>query len=224
MAGKPIRLRKAAGELNVGLPTLVEFLESKGIKIDSNPNTRLEQEHFELLCQEFKAVYDDAIQTGTSDPLSYAIAQIVGSIKKTFEEDNQKLRQKMNNTRNQIRAINRNQEAVTQAYIRKDIAWVERYRKLLKDKEEAFQEGKEVERASLIKYLQETISDLENFSNFNLIRKICWILRGLVNTIQNQEHLKNQSGLSCNHLNSESQACYGISKATLPNHTEVVIE
>jgi translation initiation factor IF-2 len=55
MAGKPIRLGKAAGELNVGLPTLVEFLESKGIKIDSNPNTRLEQEHFELLCQEFAA-------------------------------------------------------------------------------------------------------------------------------------------------------------------------
>lgn len=55
MAGKPIRLGKAAGELNVGLPTLVEFLESKGIKIDSNPNTRLEQEYFELLCQEFAA-------------------------------------------------------------------------------------------------------------------------------------------------------------------------
>ena len=55
MAGKPIRLGKAAGELNVGLPTLVEFLESKGIKIDSNPNTRLEQEHFELLRQEYAA-------------------------------------------------------------------------------------------------------------------------------------------------------------------------
>ena len=55
MAGKPIRLGKAAGELNVGLPTLVEFLESKGIKIDSNPNTRLEPEHFDLLCQEFAA-------------------------------------------------------------------------------------------------------------------------------------------------------------------------
>ncbi len=55
MAGKPIRLGKAAGELNVGLPTLVEFLESKGIKIDSNPNTRLEQEHFELLRHEYAA-------------------------------------------------------------------------------------------------------------------------------------------------------------------------
>ncbi len=55
MAGKPIRLGKAAGELNVGIQTLIDFLHSKGIKIDTNPNTRLEQEHFELLCQEFAA-------------------------------------------------------------------------------------------------------------------------------------------------------------------------
>jgi len=55
MAGKTIRLGKAAGELNVGVPTLIEFLQSKGIKIDTNPNTRLEQEHFEMLCQEFAA-------------------------------------------------------------------------------------------------------------------------------------------------------------------------
>lgn len=55
MAGKPIRLGKAASELNVGLPTLVEFLGSKGITIDSNPNTKLDPEHFHLLCTEFAA-------------------------------------------------------------------------------------------------------------------------------------------------------------------------
>jgi translation initiation factor IF-2 len=55
MAGKPIRLGKAAGELNVGIQTLIDFLQSKGIKIDTNPNTRLESEHFDLLCQEFAA-------------------------------------------------------------------------------------------------------------------------------------------------------------------------
>ena len=55
MAGKPIRLGKAASELNVGLPSLVEFLESKGVKIDSNPNTKLAPEHFDLLCTEFAA-------------------------------------------------------------------------------------------------------------------------------------------------------------------------
>ena len=55
MAGKPIRLGKAAGELNVGISTLVDFLDSKGIKIDMNPNTKLESEHYEILQKEFAA-------------------------------------------------------------------------------------------------------------------------------------------------------------------------
>jgi len=58
MAGKPIRLGKAAGELNVGLSTLVEFLDSKGVKLDASPNTKLEGEHYELLRQEFAADHD----------------------------------------------------------------------------------------------------------------------------------------------------------------------
>ena len=55
MAGKPIRLGRAAGELNVGISTLVEFLDSKGIKIDVNPNTKLEGEHYDILQTEFAA-------------------------------------------------------------------------------------------------------------------------------------------------------------------------
>ena len=55
MAGKSIRLGKAAGELNVGISTLTEFLASKGVKIDSNPNTKLESDHYQLLQNEFAA-------------------------------------------------------------------------------------------------------------------------------------------------------------------------
>ncbi len=55
MAEKSIRLGKAAGELNVGIVTLTEFLASKGVKIDNNPNTKLESGHYELLRQEFAA-------------------------------------------------------------------------------------------------------------------------------------------------------------------------
>ena len=55
MAGKPIRLGKAAGELNVGISTLIDFLHSKGIKIDTNPNTKLEPEHYDVLQKEFAA-------------------------------------------------------------------------------------------------------------------------------------------------------------------------
>ena len=58
MAGKPIRLGKAASELNVGVSTLVEFLESKGMKIDSNPNTKLEEDQIDLLRGEFSADVD----------------------------------------------------------------------------------------------------------------------------------------------------------------------
>lgn len=55
MSDKPIRLSKAASELNVGLPTLIEFLSSKGISIDSNPNSKLDPEHYSLLRAEFAA-------------------------------------------------------------------------------------------------------------------------------------------------------------------------
>lgn len=51
-AGKPIRLGKAAGELNIGISTLVEILASKGIDVSSNPNTKLESSHFEILKNE----------------------------------------------------------------------------------------------------------------------------------------------------------------------------
>jgi translation initiation factor IF-2 len=58
MAGKPIRLGKAAGELNVGVSTLVEFLESKGIKIENNPNSKVEGEYYDILQKEFSADQD----------------------------------------------------------------------------------------------------------------------------------------------------------------------
>ena len=58
MAGRPIRLGKAAGELNVGLENLVEFLNSKGIEIDKSPNTKLSPENYALLCDEFAADQD----------------------------------------------------------------------------------------------------------------------------------------------------------------------
>jgi len=53
MAGKVQRLGKVASELNVGVSTLVEFLHSKGVAIDPNPNSKLEGEHFEMLQKQF---------------------------------------------------------------------------------------------------------------------------------------------------------------------------
>jgi len=52
---KPIRLGKAAGELNVGMSTLVEFLDGKGVSIDASPNAKLAPEQYEMLRTEFAA-------------------------------------------------------------------------------------------------------------------------------------------------------------------------
>jgi translation initiation factor IF-2 len=49
MAGKTHRLGRVAGELNVGVSTLIDFLNSKGIKQDVNPNSKLEEGHYCLL-------------------------------------------------------------------------------------------------------------------------------------------------------------------------------
>ena len=55
MAGKTQRLGKAAGELNVGVSTIVDFLASKGVSIDSNPNTKLDPEQYDMLRHQFAA-------------------------------------------------------------------------------------------------------------------------------------------------------------------------
>ena len=52
---KNIRLNKAAKELNVGIPTLVEYLAKKGHKVDANPNARLTAEQYALLETAFQA-------------------------------------------------------------------------------------------------------------------------------------------------------------------------
>nr|WP_294859993.1 translation initiation factor IF-2 [uncultured Fluviicola sp.] len=55
MSGKTQRLGKAAGELNVGISTIVDFLASKGRAIDSNPNTKLDPEQYDMLRTQFAA-------------------------------------------------------------------------------------------------------------------------------------------------------------------------
>lgn len=55
MAGKVIRLSKVARELNVGISTIVEFLSSKDVDIDSSPNTKIEPDVYDMLLDEFGA-------------------------------------------------------------------------------------------------------------------------------------------------------------------------
>ena len=53
MSGK--RLNKVAKEFNISISTIVDFLGTKGLKIDSNPNTKVEGEMLTVLEQEFAA-------------------------------------------------------------------------------------------------------------------------------------------------------------------------
>ena len=49
------RLSKVAREFNVGINTIVEYLKSKGHSVDTNPNTKLGEDSYQLLCKEFKS-------------------------------------------------------------------------------------------------------------------------------------------------------------------------
>lgn len=49
------RLSKVAGEFNVGINTIVEFLHKKGFDIEFNPNTKVSEEMFSLLEKEYKS-------------------------------------------------------------------------------------------------------------------------------------------------------------------------
>jgi len=52
---KTRRLSKVAKEFNIGLTTIVDFLNKKGISVANNPNAKIPQEAYELLFQEFQS-------------------------------------------------------------------------------------------------------------------------------------------------------------------------
>ncbi|SHF06383.1 bacterial translation initiation factor 2 (bIF-2) [Mariniphaga anaerophila] len=53
-AGKTIRLSKLAREFNVGIHTIVDFLQKKGFDYNSNPNTKVSEDALALLEKEYK--------------------------------------------------------------------------------------------------------------------------------------------------------------------------
>ncbi len=52
---KTRRLSKVAREFNLGLSTMVDFLNKKGISVENNPNTKIAPETYDLLFQEFQS-------------------------------------------------------------------------------------------------------------------------------------------------------------------------
>ena len=62
-----VRLNKVVRELNVGIDTVVGFLQKKGIEIDSDPNAKISDEQYNLLIKEFAP---DKILKKESDNIS----------------------------------------------------------------------------------------------------------------------------------------------------------
>ncbi|MCD8183239.1 MAG: translation initiation factor IF-2 [Bacteroides sp.] len=58
-----IRLNKVSRDLNVGITTVVEFLQKKGFAIEANPNTKITDEQYDLLVKEFSVDKDLKLKT-----------------------------------------------------------------------------------------------------------------------------------------------------------------
>ena len=58
-----IRLNKVTRDLNVGITTVVEFLQKKGYTIEANPNTRITDEQYAMLVKEFSKDKDLKIKS-----------------------------------------------------------------------------------------------------------------------------------------------------------------
>ena len=50
-----MRLSKVAKELNVGIANIVDHLATKGVKVDGRPNTKITQDAYQILKQQFSA-------------------------------------------------------------------------------------------------------------------------------------------------------------------------
>ena len=53
-SNKPVRLSKVAREFNLGMTTVVEFLASKGIEVEANPNSKLDPDTYALVKSNFQ--------------------------------------------------------------------------------------------------------------------------------------------------------------------------
>ena len=71
-AKKSKRLKQVATEFNVGISTIVEFLDKKGIKMENSPNAKITGEMYDLLSDEYK---DERQKKDKADNLQISIKQ-----------------------------------------------------------------------------------------------------------------------------------------------------
>ena len=90
----PIKLIQVQRKLNVGINTVVEFLERKGFSVEDNPNTRISDEQYALLVKEFgkdlpekdrKIVKKDHVQKKATSVKEGKTAEIKTVVPEEFE-------------------------------------------------------------------------------------------------------------------------------------------
>ena len=65
------KISKAAKDFNVSIATVVEFLQKKGISIDNNPNTKIDESAYDLLVMEYAPDLKVCVGwDGNKDPMS----------------------------------------------------------------------------------------------------------------------------------------------------------
>ena len=63
-----IRLSKVTKECNVGLQTVVEFLQKKGFgDVEASPNSKISEEQYELLATRWEQELDSAVNEDISN-------------------------------------------------------------------------------------------------------------------------------------------------------------
>ncbi len=82
---KRLRLLQVAKEFKVGLSTITEYLEKKGVQIENSPNSVISQEVYEILEKEFGAGRGSAKPTNIRERISSAQKQESVSLEKKKE-------------------------------------------------------------------------------------------------------------------------------------------
>ena len=96
---KTLRLSKVAKELNVGISTIVEYLSKKGIKIETSPNTKIDNDKYEMLLKAFphdrekKNVSDNIVPERPANAVVINAEDVVAKQKESDEdyEDTQEI-------------------------------------------------------------------------------------------------------------------------------------
>ncbi len=87
----PIKISKVAKDLNIALPTVIDFLQSKGINVDMNPNTRIDDNAYNMLVAQYgndkvPAKNTERHSKTTTPPAAEKPAQKIAEPKETATE------------------------------------------------------------------------------------------------------------------------------------------